>query len=83
MPGRDKLIKKFLTDKTHITVEDCGKLLDEYGYELHKKGGSHQVYHKRGEIPVVVVTPKNTRYVKPGYVERIIKMLKLEAEDGS
>ncbi len=78
MKGNEKLIEKFLTDRMHITVEDCDKLLTACGYELHKKGGSHQTYHKKGDTPISVVNPKGTKYVKPGYVDLIIKKLNLE-----
>jgi predicted RNA binding protein YcfA (HicA-like mRNA interferase family) len=74
----EKLVNKFLTDRLHITVDDCDRLLTTYGYSLHKKGGSHRTYHKKGDVPVNVVTPKNTKYVKPGYIEKIIKRLGLE-----
>lgn len=81
MKGDEKLIEKFLTDRMHITVEDCDRLLTNYGYSLHKKGGSHRTYHKKDDTPINVVTPKNTKYVKPGYVEKIIKKLNLEAQN--
>jgi predicted RNA binding protein YcfA (HicA-like mRNA interferase family) len=77
MTGIEKLIEKFLNDKTHITVEDCDRLLTGYGYSLHKKGGSHKSYHKKDAISITVITPKNTRYVKLAYVELVIKYLKL------
>ena len=73
MKGNEKLIKKFLTDKIHITVEDCDRLLVSYGYEYRKSRGSHRAYHKKGDTPVIVITPKNTKYIKPGYVNKIIK----------
>ena len=41
-------------------------------------GGSHLVYHQKGNIPITVITPKNNKYVKPGYVKLIIKRLRLE-----
>jgi predicted RNA binding protein YcfA (HicA-like mRNA interferase family) len=78
--GIEKLVEKFLTDKTHITVEDCHRLLTGFGYSLHKKGGSHQSYHKKGEAPVVIIIPKNTKYVKPGYVMKIIKRFNMEGK---
>ncbi|MBI4331641.1 MAG: type II toxin-antitoxin system HicA family toxin [Chloroflexi bacterium] len=74
----EKLTKKFVADKKHVTVEDCEKLLVLHGYERHKSRGSHYVYHKKGENPITVVIPKKTKYVKPGYVDRIIKRLDLE-----
>jgi predicted RNA binding protein YcfA (HicA-like mRNA interferase family) len=78
MKSNEKLIQKFITDKMHITVDDCDRLLTAYGYELHKSSGSHQTYHKKGAIPITVITPKNTRYVNSAYVKLIIKYLKLE-----
>jgi len=71
----ERLINKFLDDKTHITIEDCNRLLISFGYKFRKTGGSHRVYHKKGNIPIIVVIPKNTKYVKPGYVELLIKKI--------
>jgi predicted RNA binding protein YcfA (HicA-like mRNA interferase family) len=79
MTDIEKLFRKFLTDKTHITAEDCDGLLTSYGYELHKKRGSHRTYHKKGETPITVPIPKNGKYVLSPYVNRIIKDLGLEA----
>ncbi len=78
MKINEKLINKFLTDSMHITVEDCDKLLRAYGYELHKKGGSHLTYHKKGTTPITIVNPKNSKYVLSPYVNKIIKDLRLE-----
>jgi predicted RNA binding protein YcfA (HicA-like mRNA interferase family) len=74
----EKLIRKFLTDDRHISVDDCDKLLVDTGYTLHKSGGSHRVYHKKGSISITVIVPKGTKYVKSPYVKRIIEDLKLE-----
>jgi predicted RNA binding protein YcfA (HicA-like mRNA interferase family) len=74
----EKLIKKFLSDKNHITVGDCCRLLTTFGFKLRKRGGSHQVYHKEDEAPITVINPKKMKYVKPAYVNLIIKRLKLE-----
>ncbi|MEK7353044.1 MAG: type II toxin-antitoxin system HicA family toxin [Chloroflexota bacterium] len=71
-------MRKFLTDKTHITVADCGRLLTRYGYKLHKGGGSHRTYHKKGVRPITVVAPKKSRYVISPYINTIIRDLKLE-----
>lgn len=76
--ANEKLLLKFLTDKMHITVEDCEKLLNAYGYELRKGSGSHRAYHKKGATPIIIVTPKNSRYILSPYVKRIIKYLGLE-----
>lgn len=73
-----KLVQKFLNDRMHITVEDCDSLLTTYGFELRKGRGSHKVYHKKGDAPITVVAPKDKKYVKPGYVNLLIKRLNLE-----
>jgi len=78
MKANEKLFQKFLTDKVHITVEDCDRLLTVYGYELRKGSGSHRAYHKKGTTPITVVTPKKSKYVLSPYVNRIIKDLGLE-----
>jgi len=78
MKGSEKLVNKFLTDKRHITVEDCDRLLTASGYALRKSSGSHQTYHKKGYRPITVVIPKNTKYVNSAYVNLIIKYLNLE-----
>jgi len=77
MSGDEKLVKKFLSRK-NITVDDCDRLLTNYGYNTHKSGGSHRVYHQKGAIPIVVVTPKKSKYVNTAYVDLIIKGLNLE-----
>jgi predicted RNA binding protein YcfA (HicA-like mRNA interferase family) len=77
MSSDDKLVKKILSRK-NITVGDCHKLLTDYGYEFHKSGGSHRVYHQKGARPVVVVSPKKSKYVNSAYVDLVIKALGLE-----
>ena len=74
----EKLIQKFLTDRMHITVEDCDRLLTAYGYSLHKKGGSHRSYHKYGTTPLNIASPKKSKYVLSPYINRLIKDLGLE-----
>jgi predicted RNA binding protein YcfA (HicA-like mRNA interferase family) len=73
----EKLLKRFLTC-TNITVDDCHKILTAHGYELKRKGGSHNTYHMKGAIPITIPTPKNSKYVKIAYVIQVIRYLKLE-----
>ena len=77
MKGNEKLIQQFLTDQTHITVEDCTRILETFGYELRKGSGSHRTYHRKGSIPLTIPVPKNSKYVKIAYVTLVIKYLKL------
>ena len=77
MAANDKLIAKILS-KRNVTSEDCEKILVDFGYELHKSGGSHRTYHKKEAIPITIIQPKNTKYIKTPYIDRIIKELGLE-----
>jgi predicted RNA binding protein YcfA (HicA-like mRNA interferase family) len=76
--GNEKLIEKFLTEQTRITIEDCDRLLADFGYDARKKGGSHRTYHKQNALPITVVIPKGTKYVKASYIKFIARYLKLE-----
>ena len=78
MKSDEKLIEKFITDKMRITVDDCDRLLKANGYRLHKTGGSHLSYHKKGDTPINIVIPKHTKYLKPGYIDKLVKRLNLE-----
>jgi predicted RNA binding protein YcfA (HicA-like mRNA interferase family) len=75
---KEKLIKKFLSDSKHITIEDCDEILAGFGYEFKRGGGSHRTYHKKSARPITVVIPKGTKYIYSIYVYLIIKILKLE-----
>lgn len=74
-----KLIKKFLTAKNRIRMKDCEDLLKDFGYKLHKSGGSHRTFHQAGSKPITIPVPKGTKYVKIEYVKMVIEILKLEA----
>jgi predicted RNA binding protein YcfA (HicA-like mRNA interferase family) len=74
----EKLLKRFLTDKNRVTIADCDKLLVACGFEYRKSSGSHRAYHKIGARPIIVITPKHTKYLKKEYVEKIVKRLSLE-----
>ncbi|PPD57886.1 type II toxin-antitoxin system HicA family toxin [Dehalogenimonas etheniformans] len=78
MTDLQKLIQKFLSDNQHITVEDCHRILIEFGFELRKSGGSHRVYHKKGAKPISIIDPKKTKYINSLYVRALVKDLGLE-----
>jgi predicted RNA binding protein YcfA (HicA-like mRNA interferase family) len=79
--SQEKLIKKFLGDRFHITVEDCDRLLTAFGYNLNKSSGSHMVYHKRGMNPITIISPKKSKYTISPYVNKLVNDLGLEALD--
>ena len=78
MTDIEKLVEKFLTDKQHVTLDDCDRLLTIYGYALHKGGGSHRVYHKKGAISITIVAPKKSKFVIVPYINKLIMDLGLE-----
>jgi predicted RNA binding protein YcfA (HicA-like mRNA interferase family) len=97
MSSVGKLINKFLY-RENITVEDCDRLLIYcsllntptvrswevyYGYEYHKTGGSHRVYHQKGAKSITVVIPKKSKYVNTAYVDLVIQGLNLEGLHGN
>lgn len=71
-----KLIRRFIEGK-QITVDDCDQLLAYYDYKLHKQGGSHRVYHKKGALPIVIIVPKHTKYIKKEYIDKLVKIFNL------
>jgi predicted RNA binding protein YcfA (HicA-like mRNA interferase family) len=62
MSSIDKLIIKFLS-RRNITVDDCDRLLIYYGYEYHKTGGSHRVYHRTNAKSITIIVPKKSKYI--------------------
>jgi len=81
MSSADKLVNKFLSGK-NITVEDCDRLLIYYGYEYHRTGGSHRVYHRTNAKSITIIIPKKSKYIASLYINQLIKDLGLEGQDG-
>jgi predicted RNA binding protein YcfA (HicA-like mRNA interferase family) len=75
-----EIIAKFLNDPAHITIDDCTKLLKNFGYELKKGSGSHRVYHKENARAITIAAPHGTKYVKSIYVSIIMRLLGLEGQ---
>jgi predicted RNA binding protein YcfA (HicA-like mRNA interferase family) len=75
-----ELIEKLSKDPNRITIDDCTKLLRDFGYKLKKGSGSHRVYHKENTRAITIVAPHDTKYVKSIYIKIIIKLLGLEEE---
>jgi predicted RNA binding protein YcfA (HicA-like mRNA interferase family) len=67
-----------LSDSTHFAIDECTKLLNEFGYELKKGSGSHRVYHKKNARAITLVAPHGAKYVKSTYIKIIITILGLE-----
>jgi predicted RNA binding protein YcfA (HicA-like mRNA interferase family) len=77
MSGKD-VIKKFLNEPSHISIDDCSKLLRSFGYKLKKGTGSHRVYHKKNARAITIAAPHGAKYIKSTYIKIIIRLLGLE-----
>jgi predicted RNA binding protein YcfA (HicA-like mRNA interferase family) len=67
-----------MNDPAHITLDDCEKILGDFGYTLNKGSGSHRVYHKKNARAITIAAPHGTKYIKLVYIKIIIKLLGLE-----
>lgn len=76
MSGKDKRIKKVLSNPKTVDFETLDLLLKDFGYTSKKGKGSHAKYMKPGVDPIVV--PYNRPYVKAYYVNLVIEILGLE-----
>lgn len=48
---RRKLIERFVRRPQDVTLSDCGRLLEMFGWERRTGTGSHNMYHKKGDYP--------------------------------
>ncbi|MBN2238458.1 MAG: type II toxin-antitoxin system HicA family toxin [Dehalococcoidales bacterium] len=78
MSNFDKLIKKFLAKPPEVLFTDVMKVLEAFNYsERHSGTGSHRVFIKPGNSPIIVPVIKG-RKVKRAYIQMIIDRLELE-----
>lgn len=78
MSNLDKLVGKFLGKPTEVSFTDVTKVLEGFGYEeRHSGSGSHRVFTKLGNLPIIVPTIKG-RNVKGPYIQMIVEKLGLE-----
>ena len=78
MERLEKLVEKFISQPGKITINECERLLNEFGYTAKKKRGAERVFHKPSSRPINVPTPKKSKYIKSPYIKRITKLLELE-----
>ncbi len=72
-----KLLKDILSNPKDISFEKIDRLFKGFGYRVGqpRKGGSHYIYRKKGDMPITVPYRKP---VKKYYIKHIIKILELE-----
>lgn len=78
MSQLDKLVEQFLREPPEVSFTDVATVLEAFGYvERSSGGGSHRVFVKLGQPPIIVPTIKGRR-VKRVYIRMIIENLNLE-----
>jgi predicted RNA binding protein YcfA (HicA-like mRNA interferase family) len=73
MASVEKLVDKMRRQPRNISYDEAAKVLNHYGYELKRKGGtSHRVYaNKEGDVFVL----KDTNPLKISYIIEILERL--------
>ncbi len=64
----DKLIKRIKLLDKNLRFEEIQKVLEYFGYELKKSGGSHYTFRKKGCRKITI--PKH-RVIKTVYIEMV------------
>ena len=77
MTRRDKLVDRIRAQPTEADFEDVEVLLKAYGWTIDRQRGSHVIFVKHGERPIVV--PKlGGRKVKRVYLVELCERLGLD-----
>ena len=74
MSRHDKLLTKIRNNPNAVRFEDLAKLLEWHGFELRRIKGSHHVF-RRGQEPPIVVSRRRTPHVSPGAVKEVIQRI--------
>ncbi len=83
MSGIEKLIKKILTRPTDMDFKNVERLLLYKGFKLSKGKGGHRVFTKMETDQVISVPTVQGHRVKRVYLQELLKLLELEAENES
>lgn len=79
MTTREKLIARICARPSEADASDVRALLEDFGWTLKRQRGSHQVFAKPGEFPLIVPLVQGRR-VKRVYLDEIIERLGLETD---
>ena len=66
MTKREKALQKIRNNPRGVRFNDLAKMLEQYGFEIRKTGGSHQVF-MRGQYRISVP------FRKPHLLEYVVK----------
>ena len=66
MTKREKALRKMRNNPKEVRFNDLAKVLEQYGFEIRKTGGSHQVF-TRGQYRIIVP------FRKPHLLEYVVK----------
>lgn len=79
MTRREKLIEQIRRRPANASFLDIRNLLEDFGWTHDRTAGSHAVFTKPGEYPIVVTV--HDKRVKRGYLDMICTRLELDAAD--
>ena len=74
MTKRDKLLAKIRNNPNAVRFEDLAKVLEWHGFELRRIRGSHHVFRREQEPPIVV-SRRRTPHVSPSAVKEVIQRI--------
>ena len=66
MPKREKALQQIRNNPRGVRFDDLAKVLEQYGFEIGKTGGSHQVF-MRGQCRISVP------FRRPHLLEYVVK----------
>jgi predicted RNA binding protein YcfA (HicA-like mRNA interferase family) len=78
LPNLVRLVEKFINEPGKIDADDVDSLFEAFDWRIKKSSGSHRTYHKEGQYPITVPLPHSSKKIKPEYVRKVIRYLRLE-----
>ena len=74
MSKRDKLLTRIHNNPNAVRFEDLTKVLEWHEFELKRIRGSHHIFG-RGQEPPIVVARRRTPHVSPSAVKEVIQRI--------
>jgi predicted RNA binding protein YcfA (HicA-like mRNA interferase family) len=75
---KDKLLKFIKNNPTNVKFEDLKKVLENIGYKVVNRGGSHYVFTKKDGVSLCIPYKKPVKVI---YVKQVIKIIEEEENE--
>jgi predicted RNA binding protein YcfA (HicA-like mRNA interferase family) len=76
MSKRKKRLEKLRRNPKNVSFEELRRVLEDYGFELHRVRGSHHVYQQTIlDKKVVFIVPYQRGKLPPVYVEDALDLI--------